>query len=142
MHYVTRRYSFSAAHQLFAPQLSREENERLYGKCCYTHGHEYILEITWKGKIQPQTGRLLTPGLEDTVQERVITFLDRSYLNKKEIFARQAPTGENLLREIWRLLVSVKAGPELHKLRLTETRNNAFEYYGEEGQVLAREIKN
>lgn len=131
MLYVTRRYSFSAAHQLSAPQLSREENEKLYGKCCYTHGHEYILEVTWKGKVNPGTGRLLSSDIEDAVQERVITFLDRSYLNKKGLFAQQPPTGENLLKEIWGLLSPVNEGVQLHCLKLSETRNNAFEYAGE-----------
>ncbi len=135
MIYVTQRYSFSAAHQLMAPHLSIEENKRLYGVCCYTHGHDYILEITWKGIPHSETGRVLPEEMTYAVREKVIDYLDRSYLNKKSLFLDQVPTGENILRQLWTLIPAPPEGVQLHRLHLWETRNNSFEYYGEQESV-------
>ena len=55
MVYVTRRETFSAAHRLFNPKFSDEENEKIFGKCSNPnwHGHNYTLFFTVKGNIKP-----------------------------------------------------------------------------------------
>lgn len=129
--FATKRYRFSAAHQLMIPHLSAEESEKIYGHCCYTHGHEYILEVTWKGAVNPDTGRILPTEIDQIIQEKLIQLLNHSFLNRNPIFKNIVPTGENILKEIWAILKPLIPGVELRHLRLFETRNNAFEYSGE-----------
>ncbi len=56
---VGRRESFSAAHQLCDPDLSDDENRRLFGKCANLHGHNYIVEVVVAGKIDQATGYIM-----------------------------------------------------------------------------------
>ena len=53
MVYLTRRERFSAAHRLFNPALSDEENEKVYGPCANPnwHGHNYVLWVTIAGEV-------------------------------------------------------------------------------------------
>ena len=62
---VGRRESFSAAHQLCDPDLSDEENRRLFGKCVHLHGENYVLEVVVAGEVGP--GQRLCPGPEAAV---------------------------------------------------------------------------
>ena len=58
MIHLTRRYRFSASHRLHNEALSAEENRRLYGKCdnLFGHGHNYVLDVTMAGPVEPETG--------------------------------------------------------------------------------------
>jgi len=49
--HVTRRYAFSASHRLHSPQLSDDENRRVYGKCNnpFGHGHNYVMDVSARG---------------------------------------------------------------------------------------------
>ena len=69
---VTRRYRFAASHRLHAPQLSEEENRRVYGKCNnpYGHGHNYVLEVSARGPLDPSTGRAVDPAALDELVAR------------------------------------------------------------------------
>ena len=139
---VTRRYQFAASHRLHAPQLSAEENQRVYGKCNnpYGHGHNYVLEVSARGPADPRTGRAADPeALDRIVQERVLRCFDRRNLNAEvEAFARRVPTSENVAYEIGRRL---QAGwraafpgewPKLDRVRISETARNAFEITADE----------
>jgi 6-pyruvoyltetrahydropterin/6-carboxytetrahydropterin synthase len=134
---VTRRYEFSASHRLHAPDLSEEENRRLYGKCNnpFGHGHNYVLEVSVLGPVEPRSGRTVDPEALDTlVRERVLRAFDHKNMNEQiELFRRVVPTTENLgllihqrLKEGWS---SVFPGqwPELEKVRIAETERNIFE---------------
>ena len=72
MVYLTRRYRFSAAHRLHTEALSAEENARVYGKCNNPlgHGHNYVLEVTVAGRVDPATGMVCDLGFLDAVVER------------------------------------------------------------------------
>ncbi len=67
MIYVTRRAEFSATHFYLNPDLSPEENRRVFGKCNNPrgHGHNYALEVTVAGHIDPSTGMVGGPGVLD-----------------------------------------------------------------------------
>lgn len=134
---LTRRYRFSAAHRLHSPALGEGENRELYGKCNnpFGHGHDYTLEVTVRGRVDPRRGRLLPVAQLDALARRaVIEPLDRRNLNTDvEEFATLAPTTENLavvilgwLSAAWK---AVFAGHEarLEKVRIWETRRNIFE---------------
>ncbi len=145
MIYLTRRYRFSASHRLHRDALSEEENARLYGKCNspYGHGHNYVLEVTLAGPVDPATGMLCDLSqLDATVDREVIQRFDHTHLNLDvENFRSRVPTTENLCVEIFRLLETKVPGGDgvrLERVRLEETSSNYFEYEGEHAGALSR----
>lgn len=135
MVYVTRREVFSAAHRLFNPDFSDEENDRIYDKCNNTfgHGHNYILEVTISGKINPATGYVIDlKKLKKIIKENIINFLDHKHLNYEVEFLKGTiPTSENLTVAIWNILKNKIDEGNLFSIKLYETENNYFEYRGE-----------
>lgn len=136
--YLTRRFRFSAAHRLHNEKLSADENRCLYGKCNnpYGHGHNYALEVTVSGPIDPRTGMICDLGELDTLVEReVIGRFDLENLNQCAEFADSVPTSEKLAEEIFAILKRSFRAAHLEKIRLEETSQNSFEYAGG-GEIL------
>ena len=141
MLHLTRRYRFSAAHRLHTEAMTAEENVRLYGKCNnpYGHGHNYLLEVTVAGSVNPATGMVCDVDMLDrTVENEVLERFDETHLNLDvESFRDRVPTTENLCLEIFELLRKALSfpGPQdsarLERVRLEETSSNFFEYRGE-----------
>lgn len=137
MVYLTRRERFNSAHRLFDPNLSDEENYRVYGKCANPnwHGHNYELFVTVKGKVDEQTGVVINlKELSQIIKDRVIEKLDHKNLNIEVDFLKGKITStENIIIAIWNELLAdiKKANAILHKIKLVETENNFAEYYGE-----------
>jgi 6-pyruvoyltetrahydropterin/6-carboxytetrahydropterin synthase len=131
---LTRRYHFSASHRLHSAAFSEEENKRLYGKCSnpYGHGHNYVLEVTVTGAVDPETGMIANLGeLDPFVEREVVEAFDHKYLNKDVAeFTNQVPTTENLCREAYRRLKDFPAA-RLERVRIEETSKNSFEIRGE-----------
>jgi 6-pyruvoyltetrahydropterin/6-carboxytetrahydropterin synthase len=131
---LTRRYRFSASHRLHSAAFSEEENKRLYGKCSnpYGHGHNYVLEVTVTGAVDPETGMIANLGeLDPFVEREVVEAFDHKYLNKDvSEFETQVPTTENLCREAYRRLKGFPAA-RLERVRIEETSKNSFEIRGE-----------
>ncbi len=126
--FVTRTETFCAAHRLFHPALSQEENARLYGPCANPngHGHNYKLSVTVRGEVDPATGMLIELGeLSGILRSRVIDKLDHHNLNLDvDFMAGIIPTSENLLAAIWRELEPALPRGDLWELRLEENEQN------------------
>lgn len=124
---ITRVVGFSAAHRYHSDQLSDEENRRVFGKCNrpHGHGHNYRLEVTVSGPVDPVTGMVMNlADLDRILKEVVVEPLDHSFLNfDVEHFATVVPTCENIV--LWlesRLEAPVAQLPvELRGLRLYES---------------------
>ena len=135
--YLTIRTHFAAAHRLARPELSQEENELIYGKCArpHGHGHNYLVDVTVRGSIDPRTGMVCDlAALQRLVSDLVVEPFDHTFLNKDvPHFADCVPTAENIaLHIVDRLTNPVRAiGAQLHKVRLQESPNNAAEVYAE-----------
>jgi len=132
--HLTRRYMFSASHRLHSPEMSEQENQRVYGKCNnpYGHGHNYALEVTVAGAIDPATGMVCNlVDLDTSVDREVLERFGHRNLNDVDAFRALVPTTENLCIEIYRVLKRGFRGALLEKVRLEETMMNAFEYAGE-----------
>jgi 6-pyruvoyltetrahydropterin/6-carboxytetrahydropterin synthase len=128
---VTRCYGFPAAHVLRQPGLSDAENERLYGKCSNGHGHNYGLEVTVTGPVDPRSGEIVAPGrLDAIVRERVLERFGHRLLNDDVCFQAAVPTAENVALAIHRELAApvAREGARLRRVRVIETRRNSFEY--------------
>ena len=128
-----RRYRFAASHRLHSPLLSEDENCRIYGKCNnpYGHGHNYVLEVSLSGKIDPATGMIANlADLDAFVERQVLAEFDHRSLNEDvALFREKVPTTENLCIEIFRRLQNFPHA-KLERVRIQETGNNSFEYAG------------
>ncbi len=135
--FLSIRTHFAAAHRLAREELSQAENEAIYGKCArvHGHGHNYLLEVTVRGRIQERTGMVCDLGaLQKAVQDLVVEPFDHTFLNKDiPHFAGCVPTAENIALHIADLLNEPIAalGARLHKVRLQESPNNAAEVFAE-----------
>ncbi len=130
---ITKRYTFSAAHRLHSPNLSEADNQALFMACNNPngHGHNYTLEVTVAGSPDPSTGLAVNHShLDQTIREAVVDRYNYSDLNELPEFSGQVTTSENIVRAVWDTLEKKLGDGILHKVRLGETRDNYFEYYG------------
>ncbi|KXS19261.1 PTPS-domain-containing protein [Gonapodya prolifera JEL478] len=114
MAYLTRTEHFSSAHRLYSKQLSEEENVEIFGKCANPngHGHNYTVEVTVKGDIDPVTGMVLSITHLKGWMKDVIDELDHKHLDLDvPYFANRVSTTENLAVFIW---VSLKKRLDHH----------------------------
>jgi 6-pyruvoyltetrahydropterin/6-carboxytetrahydropterin synthase len=130
-----RRYCFAASHRLHSQALSNDENWRVYGKCNnpYGHGHNYVVEISVSGNVDPATGMIVNlSDLDGFVEREVIEAFDHKSLNEDVAsFQDRVPTTENICIEIFDRLKHFPLA-KVERVRVEETSNNAFEYAGEE----------
>lgn len=135
--YLTRKCEFSAAHYYHNPEFSAEENQRIFGKCnnLNGHGHNYTLELTVKGKVDPKSGFVINlVDLKEILNREVLDVFDHRHLNKEvPEFATQIPTTENIAISIWKR-VEPKLngmGAKVHRVRLYEAPDLFVDFYGE-----------
>jgi len=133
---VTRTLHFSAAHRLFRPDWSDERNREVFGDCANPnwHGHNYELDVTVEGEVDPETGYLMDlKHLKEVVESRVIGELDHRNLNVDVPWLSGVnPTTENLVVAIWERLASEMPGDvRLARVTLRETPRNQADYEGE-----------
>lgn len=136
MVYLTRRCEFSAAHYYHNPEFSPEENQRVFGKCNnpHGHGHNYTLEVTVKGTVDPRSGFVVDlKQLKEVMNREVLDALDHRHLNLEvPEFRELIPTTENLAVTIWQRLQSKLSVAQLHRVRVYETPDLFADFYGEE----------
>ena len=135
MVYLTRKAEFSASHYYHNPDFTPEENLRLFGKCNnpHGHGHNYTLEVTVKGEIDPLSGFVVDlKQLKEVMHREVLDAMDHRFLNKEvpEFFTR-IPTTENLAIAIWQRLETKLQNASLHRVRVYETSDLFVDFYGE-----------
>ena len=136
--YLNRRYMFSASHRLHSDHFDEAANRELYGKCNnpHGHGHNYTLEVSVSGQIDPATGMVCNlVDLDDCVQRVVLERYDHQNLNCLPEFQNLVPTTENLCLRVFDILqrefeqTHLKQA-KLEKIKLDETMMNSFEYAG------------
>jgi 6-pyruvoyltetrahydropterin/6-carboxytetrahydropterin synthase len=140
--YFGRRVGLSASHRLHSEALSVEENRAAFGKCNnpHGHGHNYVVEVLVGGVVDPETGMVVNlAALDEVLRIRVLDRFDHTNLNLDPLFLNQVPTTENLCIAVFELLKDAMPVGELEYVRVEETENNFFEYYGPPavGQTLA-----
>ncbi len=132
--YFGRRVALSASHRLHSDSLSLEENQAAYGKCNnpHGHGHNYVVEVLVGGMVDPETGMVVNlAALDEVLRKRVLERFDHTNLNLDPLFLNHVPTTENLCRVVFELLKDAMPVGELDYVRVEETENNFFEYFGE-----------
>ncbi len=132
---LTRKAEFSASHYYWVDSWSPEENARAFGKCSNRngHGHNYTLEVTVAGDVDPVTGFVVDlKELKDVMEREVVSAYDHRHLNLEVPEFRTAlPTTENLAVAVWRRLEGKLPGAKLHRVRVYEMADLFAEFYGE-----------
>ncbi len=132
---VTAKLTFSAAHRLHNPSRDAEWNRRVYDKCDNPggHGHNYTLEVSVSGPIDPETGMVIDlKKLKDLMRVHVVDLVDHKNLNEDVTFLKGIiPTAENLARAFWKQLEGAVSEGKLYQILLQETERNSVVYRGD-----------
>ena len=133
---LTRKAEFSAAHYYWNDAWSAAENERVFGKCSNRngHGHNYTLEVTVKGEVDPRSGFVVDlKQLKEIMHREVLDAMDHRFLNKEvPEFMTRIPTTENIAIAVWQRLKPKLQQAQLHRVRVYETPDLFVDFYGEE----------
>jgi 6-pyruvoyltetrahydropterin/6-carboxytetrahydropterin synthase len=135
---ATRRAHFCSAHRLHRGDWSEEKNRAVFGDCSNPnwHGHNYVLDITVEGPVDPDTGFVMDlKQLKSAINDRVVSDVDHRNLNVEVSWLEGTiPSTENFAIAIWdRLAGSLPDGVRLYRIYLQETVNNSVEYMGPGG---------
>lgn len=129
--YVTRKFTFSAGHRYWRAEWSAEENARVFGSLTVNHGHNYVLDVTLAGPVDPVTGMVMDLAeLKRVVGDAVVSRFDHADLCADPAFAGRIPTTENLVQTIWDILAPKIGADRLYRLRLWEDPTLQVEYFG------------
>ena len=132
---LTRKAEFAASHYYWNDAWTPDENGRVFGKCSNRngHGHNYTLEVTVKGEIDPETGFVVDlKELKDVMEREVVSVYDHRHLNLEvPEFKAAQPTTENIAIAVWKRLEGKIAGARLHRVRVYEMPDLFADYYGE-----------
>ena len=131
--HLNRRYHFSASHRLHTDAYDAAKNYAVFGKCNnpHGHGHNYTVQITLSGQVDPATGMVCNlSDLDAFARTNLLARFDHTNLNTLECFANTVSTTENLSAEIYRIFQSFTAA-HLERVHVEETSNNSFDYAGD-----------
>lgn len=135
MIFLTRKAEFSSAHYYWNDAWSVEENERVFGKCANRngHGHNYTLEVTVAGEVDPVSGFVVDlKELKEILEREVVGVYDHRHLNLEvPEFKDAVPTTENIAIAIWRRLDGKIPNAKLHRVRVYEMPDLFADFYGE-----------
>lgn len=127
---ISRKVNFSSGHRYWFSYLNEIENKNLLGTFSspYNHGHNYVLEVTLKGSVNPKTGMIINiTEVNKVLQEEVVQkFNNKSINDEIPEFKNSSPTVENLINYFWNLLENkfcllFKGFASLYSIKLEET---------------------
>lgn len=131
---LTKRVDFAASHRYWNPEWTEKRNRSVFGKCTskYGHGHNYILEVTIEGEVDPETGMIINLYDLKPIIDHVLKDFDHKHLNDDNIYFRdRIPTTENIARVFWEL-IEKQLGKDtkyrLYRIRLYETPDLFVDY--------------
>jgi 6-pyruvoyltetrahydropterin/6-carboxytetrahydropterin synthase len=135
MVFLTRKAEFSSAHYYYNEAWSQQENEKVFGKCANRngHGHNYTLEVTVAGEIDPVSGFVFDlKALKEIIEREIIQVYDHRHLNLEvPEFRSVIPTTENIAIAIWKRLEPQVTGARLRRVRVYEMPDLFADYCGE-----------
>jgi len=120
---LTKRIEFAAAHRYIRPEWDEAKNRAVFGRCYNppAHGHNYFLELTVSGEIDPTNGMVVNLFDLKRVMLDVIEEFDHKNLNlDMPYFTDRIPTSENFAHVLWEKFVVQRDIGALHTLQLWE----------------------
>ena len=133
---LSRRYHFSASHRLNSKSYDAQRNREVFGKCNnpYGHGHNYTVQVTFRGPVDAETGMVCNLGdLDKFARTNLLETFDHTNLNRMECFADTVSTTENLAIEIHRIFEAFPYA-RIERVHIEETSNNSFDYSGRDSR--------
>ena len=131
---ITKKYHFCASHKYGNSNWSEEKNYEVFGKDYNNHGHNYILEVSVTGPIDPESGWLVDlQKLNVLVRSKIVDVIDHTQIEKDiDWFKGKQPSSENILIWAWNEIAPRMEQGTIHRLRLVETHSIFTDYYGPE----------
>ena len=131
---ITKKYHFCASHKYGNSNWSEEKNYEVFGKDYNNHGHNYILEVSVTGPIDPDSGWLVDlQKLNVLVRSKIVDVMEHSQIEKDiDWFKGKQPSSENILLWAWEEIAPRLQQGTLYRLRLVETHSIHTDYYGPE----------
>lgn len=131
---ITKSFRFSASHQYGNPVWNDRKNREVFGDDVRLHGHDYTLEVTVKGKVNPDTGFVVDLGdLKNVVIRKVVDVLDHCVIDQDiPWFEGKQPSCENLVIWIWEQIEPELGDATLFRVRVRETPTIYADYFGPE----------
>ncbi len=133
---LTKRMEFAASHRYWNPQWTAQKNRSVFGKSAsdHGHGHNYLLEVTVEGEVDPETGMIVNISILKTLMAEVLEGFDHKYLNEDNPhFKELIPTTENIAMVLWNLLYEkikvTQSSYNLYRVRLYETNDMYVDYW-------------
>jgi 6-pyruvoyltetrahydropterin/6-carboxytetrahydropterin synthase len=120
---LTKRLEFSASHRYIKLEWDEAKNRAVFGLCYNppAHGHNYLLEVTVCGEVDPTTGMVVNLFDLKRVLLDVLEEFDHKNLNlDMPYFSDRIPTSENFARLLWTKLAPQRDIGTLHTVRLCE----------------------
>tara|TARA_B100000029_G_scaffold494686_1_gene558759 strand:+ start:47 stop:457 length:411 start_codon:yes stop_codon:yes gene_type:complete len=129
---LTKKFHFCSSHKYGNSYWTEEKNLEVFKKDFRSHGHNYILEVSVTGPINPDTGWLVDLNkLNKIVKSKVVDVLDHSHIELDvDWFKDKQPSSENILIWAWERLEPLLNEGKLYRLRLVETHSIHTDYYG------------
>jgi 6-pyruvoyltetrahydropterin/6-carboxytetrahydropterin synthase len=138
MVYISRKEFFNAAHRLYNPAWSNEDNDEFFGPCANQNcqGHNFEITVTVVGEPNPMTGFVINlKKLGVLMKSLIVDRIDHKNLNMDVDFLKGKITScENLVKVFWDILapeIEKNSSGRLFKITLQETHKNYVEYFGE-----------
>jgi 6-pyruvoyltetrahydropterin/6-carboxytetrahydropterin synthase len=141
---LTKRIEFAAAHRYMRPEWDEAKNRAVFGHCYNppAHGHNYLLEVTVAGEIDPKTGMVVNLFDLKRVLLDVIEEFDHKNLNlDMPYFKDLIPTSEKIAQVLWAKLATQKDIGTLHTLRLCEDEDLYAQVTAADGREIATVTK-
>ena len=133
MPFLTKQYKFCAAHCYWNDKWSEDQNKDVFGKDINLHGHNYLLDITIFGPINPDSGFIINlKDLNILINRHIIEIMDHSQIEKDiDWFQDKQPSTENMVEFVWEQIAHRIPSPaKLHSVKLQETPTIFSEYFG------------
>ena len=132
---VTADFDFAASHRLDSPEMSAEENRRVFGKCNNPngHGHNYRLRPCVAFPVDAAASGGTLARIEQVVHDEVLQRFDHKHLNHDvPEFNGINPSVEHITRICFELLEDPikEAGGRLVEVTVWETDKTSCTYSG------------
>lgn len=124
---LSRRAYFSSGRVLQHPDWDEARNRQVFGKSVGAHGHDYVLDVFYRGVVSADDGMIVNLDELKPVLKRVLSQLDSAFLNDLKYFEDKRPTLENLVNFIWQELPIQLGEGQLARVQLQETARRKAE---------------
>jgi 6-pyruvoyltetrahydropterin/6-carboxytetrahydropterin synthase len=132
---LTRTARFSAAHRYHRADWPEQRNRAAFGANADIHGHNYRVEVSVRGPVDPETGMCVDLARVDQILEaEVVARLGWRDLSHGVEGLAGLPTTENLAVHVWArvqaALRSMGVEATLERVRVYESPELYAEYDG------------